>query len=154
MVFVSFEDRLPATWRVSKVRGVSPRYKYVHLAPPNFSVSLKNIPLLTYTLSRSIDVAQTNDTTTQTWTGSAFTTSNTVNQSDPDRHIWVDNCRNTESFAEGREALCVICQKEMGQIHPTVTHCDCQNASHIACFDELVENVNTSNMRNGTKNIQ
>lgn len=92
------------------------------------------------------------NTNIQTGTGSSSATSNKVTRNSPDRHDSVDNCRHTHGYTEGREILCVICQEEMEPTDRTVTHCECKNAFHEACFDDLVKDVNTTTFENGQTN--
>jgi hypothetical protein len=92
------------------------------------------------------------NTNTQAGTGSSSTTSTTVTKDSPDRHDFVDNCRHTHGYAEDRETICVICQEEMEPTDWTVTHCECQNAFHEACFDDLAQDVNAANNHNGETN--
>jgi Ring finger domain len=57
----------------------------------------------------------------------------------------VDDCVYSQGAPAGREVTCLICLEDMEVNEKTVTHCKCNNAFHVSCFDELFADANPQN---------
>lgn len=68
-----------------------------------------------------------------------------ITASTPERHAVFDDCIYTQGPAVGRDVSCAICLDPMEHHEETLTHCECQNAFHVACFDSLVASENPAN---------